>query len=392
MKPIIVGITGSIAAYKAAELVRRLRELEYDVHVVMTEHAKAFISPLTLQALSGNPVLSDWNAAETQAGMDHIALARQAQQIICAPASANFIARLACGLADDLLSTLCLASTAPVTIVPAMNQQMWANPATQHNIALLASRGVTLLGPASGSQACGETGLGRMVEVETILSYLQQKNATLEKLQGKKILITAGPTHEALDPVRFIGNYSSGKMGFALAEAAHQAGANVTLISGPVNLTTHTGIKRINVISATDMHAAVMQHISDQDIFISAAAVADYRPQQQEQKIKKSDDTITLTLTRNPDILSAVTQLSVKPFVVGFALETERLMENAKEKLLKKNLDMIVANAVSSTSGFSHDVNEVVLLSRDGHEHVLKVADKKIIARGILESINRLFH
>lgn len=386
MKKIIIGITGSIAAYKSAELVRRLREHDFDVQVVMTSHAKAFITPLTLQALSGRAVLSDWCAAETEAGMDHIQLAREASHIICAPASANFIAHLAQGFANDLLSTLCLATAAPITIVPAMNQQMWANPATQHNIKLLQDRNITILGPASGSQACGDIGLGRMIEVNEIVEYLLQQNTPI--LAGKKILITAGPTHEALDPVRYISNYSSGKMGFALAEAAQQAGAEVTVVAGPVNLTLSKNIKRINVVSAQEMFNAVMQNIPAQDIFIGAAAVADYRAENiAKEKIKKSSEHFNLTLIKNPDILAAVAQLSPKPFTIGFALESENLLHHAQEKLINKNLDLIIANQQTSQTGFAHDTNSVILLPAKGQPITLPLQHKTLIAKNILKHI-----
>jgi phosphopantothenoylcysteine decarboxylase/phosphopantothenate--cysteine ligase len=387
MKNIILGISGSIAAYKSAELVRQLKQQGAEVRVVMTEHAQAFITPLTLQALSGNAVLSSWSAAETDAGMDHIALARWADVVICAPASANFIARLVHGMADDLLTTLCLATSAPVIIAPAMNPHMWAHIATQTNIKLLQQRGVKILGPAVGDHACGDEGLGRMLEPSQIAQeVLSPVNSALT---GQRILITAGPTHEALDPVRYLTNHSSGKMGFALAEAALAAGADVTLITGPVALTCNPKIKRVNVVSAQDMLNAVMASIPQTTIFISAAAVADYQSHEiAAHKLKKSTTELQLDLVRTPDILQAVAQLKNKPFTIGFALETENLLENAQKKLREKKLDMIIANQTGNTTGFNADTNAVNILYANGQQEEMSLMTKNLLAQELMSRIS----
>ena len=385
MQKIILGITGSIAAYKAAEIIRELRKRNIEVQVVMTEHAQAFMTSLTLQALSGKPVLSAWSAAETDAGMDHIALARWADHILIAPASANFLAHLCYGVADDLLSTLCLATNAPISIAPAMNAQMWEHAATKKNIQTLQQRGVMFLGPASGEQACGEFGLGRMLEPEEIISTLFE-NTTL--LAGKRILITAGPTREAIDPVRFISNHSSGKMGFALAEAAMRAGAKVTLIAGPVTLSCNPDIERIDITTAQEMYHEVINNIHEQDIFICAAAVADYHPRVvANQKLKKTTDTITLELERTPDILGMVTALPQHPFTIGFALETEGLIDHAREKLARKRLHMIVANNLSHQTGFNCDTNAANILYADGAIHELPLTNKMTFAQELIRLI-----
>lgn len=390
MSRIIVAVTGSIAAYKSAELVRLLKKQGCEVQVVMTEHAQAFITPLTLQSLSGKPVLSQWCAAETQTGMDHIELARWPDKIICAPASANTIAKLAHGLADDLLTTLCLASPAPLFIAPAMNQQMWKNPATQNNIQLLQERGITIIGPHSGEQACGDIGLGRMTHPEEIIKLLLFTPQAL--LKNLRVLITAGPTQEHLDPVRYISNHSSGKMGFALAQAAKDAGAQVTLIAGPTHLLPPTGVTIISVTSAQEMHNAVLANIDSNNIFIGAAAVADYRPKiLAPGKIKKTTDFLSIELEKNPDILQTINQLANKPFTVGFALETENLIQNAQQKLFNKNLNLIVANLVSADSGFNSDDNVVTLIDREANIETLGRADKKIIARQIIQKLASLY-
>ncbi|MFI4954502.1 MAG: bifunctional phosphopantothenoylcysteine decarboxylase/phosphopantothenate--cysteine ligase CoaBC [Gammaproteobacteria bacterium] len=386
MKNIILGITASIAAYKAAELTRLLKQQGAEVQIVMTEHAQAFITPLTLQALSGKPVLCHWSAAETDAGMDHIALARWADAIICAPASADFVARLAHGMADDLLSTLCLATSAPVIVAPAMNPQMWANPATQSNVQTLKQRGIKFLGPAMGDHACGEEGLGRMEEPINILQAILVQQ--IKSLAGQRILITAGPTQEALDPVRYLTNHSSGKMGFALAEAALAAGADVTLITGPVALTCNASIKRIDVVSAEDMLNAVMQCIPSASIFISAAAVADYQPKEiANNKLKKSDEKFKLDLVRTPDILHAVANLKIRPFTVGFALETENLLENAKKKLHEKKLDMLIANQTGAATGFNKDTNAATLLLPNSPAEEFPVMTKALLAQQLINRI-----
>ena len=356
-KRILLGVTGGIAAYKSAVLLRLLRNNGADVRVVMTHGANEFIRPLTFQALSGKPVHTELLDLETESAMGHIDLARWADLILVAPASANFMARVANGLADDLLSTLCLAADVPLLFAPAMNQQMWLNPATQENLEKLKARGVTMLGPAVGDQACGETGPGRMLEAEELAS-LTAKSFDTGILTGSRILVTAGPTREAIDPVRYISNRSSGKMGYAVAIAAIEAGADVSLISGPVNLPEPSRVQITKVTSAAQMHSAVMQKISDTDIFISVAAVADYSLETiSEQKIKKSSDSFELKLKKNPDILSEVAALQNAPFSVGFAAETENLEANAQSKLRSKKLDMIAANQVADDRGFDVEAN-----------------------------------
>lgn len=363
---IVLGITGGIAAYKAAELVRRLKERGALVQVVMTDAAREFITPLTLQALSGNPVHTTLLDPEAEAAMGHIELARWADLLLVAPASADVIARLAGGHADDLLTTLWLACQAPKAIAPAMNQAMWADPATGRNLTALAERGVQLFGPATGEQACGDIGLGRMLEAEELADAAEAQFQSRE-LDGVKVVITAGPTREAIDPVRYISNHSSGKMGFALARAACDAGASVTLISGPVALATPDGVTRIDVVSADEMYAAVMAAVPDCQLFIGCAAVADYRPAAiAEQKIKKNDDEMQLTLVRNPDIISAVAARADRPLTVGFAAETERVLDHARAKLERKGLDAIIANDVARAGiGFNSDDNEVTVISAD---------------------------
>ncbi|MEM7208168.1 MAG: bifunctional phosphopantothenoylcysteine decarboxylase/phosphopantothenate--cysteine ligase CoaBC [Pseudomonadota bacterium] len=390
-KHILLGVTGGIAAYKSPDLVRRLREAGADVRVVMSTGAKEFVTPLSFQATSGNPVHTDLLDEDAEAGMGHIELARWADAILIAPASANRIAALAQGFADDLLSTVCLASEAPLFIAPAMNRVMWSNAAVQSNIEKLQLLGATLLGPGSGDQACGETGSGRMLEPtelrDAMIGFLT--SSTTAALSGKTVLITAGPTQEALDPVRYISNHSSGKMGFAIAQAAEQAGASVTLIAGPVEQTTPRNVNRLDVISAQDMHAAVMQHVDSADVFIGVAAVADYRASDaQENKIKKSDAEMTLTLARNPDILADVASLANKPFTVGFAAETQYVENYAREKLEKKKLDMIAANLVGKESGgFKSDTNSLFVLNKSGDEKTLTDAPKNEIARQLIELI-----
>lgn len=367
---VLLGISGGIAAYKSADLVRRLIERGAEVRVVMTEAARAFITPLTLQALSGHPVRSELLDPEAEAGMDHIALARWADQVVIAPATADLIARLTHGLANDLLTALVLATQAPLTLAPAMNQQMWAHPATQENIARLVARGVRLLGPASGSQACGEVGAGRMVEpVEIAAAMLPVSGGGL---RGVQVLMTVGPTREAIDPVRFIGNRSSGKMGYALAAALQQRGAQVTVVAGPTSVAPALGLECVAIESALEMEAAVMGRVAECDLFIAAAAVADYRPEAPAlAKIKKDADSIALRLVRNPDILARVAALDRPPFTVGFAAETDQVEAHARAKLKAKRLSMIAANQVGAgEGGFESDRNALICLWCDGRREL----------------------
>ena len=386
-RQILLGVTGGIAAYKSAELVRRLRDAGAAVRVVMTRAACEFITPLTMQALSGNPVHRELLDETAEAAMGHIELARWAELVLVAPASADFIARLAHGLADDLLATLCLATEAPVLVAPAMNQAMWRDPATQHNCHVLAQRGVGLLGPATGSQACGDTGPGRMLEPAELLAAATSRFAPRE-LEGVRVLITAGPTREALDPVRYISNHSSGKMGFAIAAAAAEAGAAVTLVSGPVHLDTPARVARIDVSSAIEMHEAVMSRAAQCDIFVACAAVADYRPEHcAGQKIKKSAGRMDLRLVRNPDIVADVAALDARPFTVGFAAETTDVLAYARGKLAAKRLDLIVANDVARGDiGFNSEFNEVCLISASDTT-ALPRGTKAAIARALVAAI-----
>ena len=391
-KRILVGITGGIAAYKSPDLVRRLIERGADVRVVMTDAAKEFIAPLTLQAVSGHPVFQHSVFehaldAEAESGMGHIELARWAELIVVAPATANFMAKVAHGEADDLLSTLVLASEAELVIAPAMNQQMWQNQATRGNLEVLQGRGVTIIGPGEGDQACGETGPGRMIEPEDIAQQLLGDGIP-QLLAGKTVLVTAGPTWEAIDPVRGITNRSSGKMGFAVADAAKDFGATVTVVCGPVSICAPVGIEKIDVQSAQQMQEAVMSQIGSCDIFIGVAAVADYRPVEvAAQKIKKDNDEMVITLVKTPDILSAVARSKPKPFTVGFAAETENLIENSRKKLKAKNVDMIVANDVSGQqSAFGNDSNAVNIIHKQG-EVILERTDKYRLAIQIIEHI-----
>jgi len=359
---VLLGVTGGIAAYKAAELVRRLRERGAEVQVVMTAGAQRFITPLTFQALSGRPVRTDLWDASAEAAMGHIELARWADQVLVAPASADFMARLAQGRADDLLATLCLATDVPIAVAPAMNRLMWANSATQDNVATLRSRGVTVLGPGDGEQACGETGPGRMLEPAEIIGLLWPARADAGALTGRKVLVTAGPTRERIDPVRFITNRSSGKMGFAVAEAAHAAGAEVVIVSGPVNVATPPGVQRVDVETAEQMMAAVESQLASTDVFIAAAAVSDYRPVQcAAEKIKKTSDSLMLALSRTTDILATVAARSPRPFVVGFAAETQNVERNALAKLEGKRLDMIAANQVGDRLAFDCEDNALTV-------------------------------
>ncbi|MDP1870539.1 MAG: bifunctional phosphopantothenoylcysteine decarboxylase/phosphopantothenate--cysteine ligase CoaBC [Gallionella sp.] len=381
---IVLGITGGIAAYKSAELLRLLMKLGYSVQVAMTEAACHFITPTTLQGLSGKPVYTDqWDARESNS-MAHINLSRAADAIVIAPASADFIAKLANGLADDLLSTLCLARNCPLLIAPAMNREMWQNPATQRNIARLISDGVQILGPANGMQACGEEGLGRMLE-PLQLAQLISASFIPKLLAGKKILMTAGPTYEAIDAVRGITNRSSGKMGYAICQAALEMGAEVVLVSGPTALATPHNAQRIDVQSAAQMYSAVKQHVAACDIFIAVAAVADYRVAQvSEQKIKKSAAPLTLELLPNPDILASVAALANPPYCVGFAAESENLAEYAEQKRLAKRLPLLIGNIAQQAIG--SDENELILFD-DAGMHPLPRADKLTLARQLMQYI-----
>lgn len=384
-KKIILGVTGGIAAYKAAELLRLLVKSGAEPRVVMTPAACEFIQPLTFQALSGHRVYTDIFDAEAESAMDHIELARWADLMLVAPASADFIAKLKQGYADNILLTLCLASAKTVAIAPAMNQQMYASPATQANLLALGSRGTRIWGPDAGEQACGDTGLGRMLEAEHLLRLITQ-HFQPGKLEGRHVLITAGPTREAIDPVRYISNRSSGKMGYALAQAATEAGAQVTLVSGPVSLPPPSGVERVMVESAIEMRDSVMQRVGQVDIFIACAAVADYRVEQQAaQKIKKSDDSMQLSFRQNPDILREVAALESPPFTLGFAAETEHVEKHAAEKRLRKKIDLIAANQVGDgPGGFENDSNEILLLG-DGLRRVLPLASKTEIARQLID-------
>lgn len=386
-KSIVLGVTGGIAAYKAAELVRLLVKANIDVQVVMTEAACQFITPVTMQALSGKPVFKDMWDASIANGMPHIELSRAADAIIIAPASADFIAKLAHGRADDLLSTLCLARDCPLLVAPAMNKQMWENPATQRNIAQLNADGIEIFGPGSGEQACGETGLGRMLEPEDLFNLIQA-HFQPKILKGKKILVTAGATLEMIDPVRAITNLSSGKMGYAIAQAAFEMGADVTLISGASALKPPLGVKFVSAISADLMYLSVMQNIAAQDILISVAAVADYSPvETSAQKIKKSKSSLTIELKPNKDILAEVASLPNPPFCVGFAAESENLLEYAEAKRKSKSLPLIVANLMSDSMGL--DENSVTLLDENG-THTLPRLPKKLIAEMLLQHISTM--
>ena len=390
-KRILLGVCGSIAAYKSADLIRRLKEMGAEVRVVMTQSAGEFITALTLQTLSHNPVHQHLLDCDSESNMSHIELARWADLVLIAPCSANFMSKLVQGMADDLLSTVCLATRAPIVYVPAMNNAMWENKATQENVTTLQQRGFVRFGPASGDQACGETGLGRMLEPVQISNQLIELFQP-GLLQGKNIMITAGPTREDIDPVRFISNRSSGKMGFAIAQAAREAGANVTLVCGPVNLTTPQNIKRLDIRTADEMKSVVMENISTTDIFISAAAVADYRPEIIEtKKIKKAASKLNLKLVRNPDVLSLVANLPAPPFTVGFAAETDNVRENALAKLNSKSLDMIAANEVGKEQGgFDSNENALSIYWHNG-EQQLPMADKNTIARQLITIISKKF-
>jgi len=392
---IVLGVSGGIAAYKSAELVRLLKKAGAQVRVVMTESAAQFVTPLTLQALSGEAVRSEQFDSQAERAMSHIELARWADLILIAPCSADLMAKLANGLADNLLSTICLASEAPIWLAPAMNRVMWSKMVTQVNVQRLRSFGFHLLGPGSGEQACGEVGLGRMLEPSNLLAEVVEFFSPFEPfLAGVTLLITAGPTHEAIDPVRYISNRSSGKMGFALAQVASEAGAEVQLVSGPVSLPTPAGVQRTSVESAAQMREAVMEKVVGQDIFIACAAVADYRLQQPHaEKIKKSSDELALQLRRNPDILAEVSALDEdeRPFCVGFAAETEQLEQYAIDKMQRKQLDLIAANLVGvEGSGFESDENALHLFWPGGEKKLAKNS-KQAIARQLLEVVAERF-
>ena len=387
---VLLGVSGGIAAYKAAELVRRLGAAGAQVRVVLTANAARFVTPLTFQALSGHPVRTGLWDDSAEAAMGHIELARWADEVLVAPASADLIARLAHGLADDLLTTLCLASAAPLAVAPAMNQQMWAHAATQANLARLRERGARVFGPGDGSQACGEFGAGRLLEPERLVAELVAARGP-RGLAGVRFLVSAGPTYEDIDPVRFIGNRSSGRMGFAIAQAAAQAGAAVSLVAGPVALATPAGVERVDVRSALEMRDAVLARAARSDVFVAAAAVGDFRPQAAaSNKIRKHGDAaLELALVQNPDIVAEVAALPARPFVVGFAAETEDLEARARGKLERKRLDLVAANQVGAGLGFEQHDNALLLLWPDGREQLPR-ADKHELARRLLARIAQL--
>lgn len=389
---VLLGVTGGIAAYKSPDLVRRLQDAGAEVRVVMTPSATRLVSPTVFQAVSGHPVRSElWDDA-AEAAMGHIELARWATLVLIAPATAHLMSQLAAGSAGNLLTTLCLATSAPVVLAPAMNQAMWRHAATQANRATLQSRGVRCIGPASGSQACGDVGPGRMVEPSDIVSALGDAPASdiAGLLKGTRVLITAGPTREPIDPVRFVSNRSSGKMGFAVATAAIAAGADVTLITGPVHLPTPAGVRRIDVETAAEMFAAALGQIADADIYIGAAAISDYRPEPASQKIKKRTDRLTLEMQKSPDLLATIAARIPGPFTVGFAAETERVEEHASQKLEAKRLDMIVANQVGAKLGFDEDENSALVLWREGQQALDRMA-KGDLARQIIAIVAARF-
>ncbi len=390
-KKIVLGISGGIAAYKTPELVRRLKEQGADVRVVMTEGAKAFITPLTLQAVSGNQVSDSLLDTQAELAMGHIELAKWADIIIIAPATADIIARITCGMANDLLSTLCLATTAPIAIAPAMNQQMWHAKATQDNIAKLTERDYLIWGPGSGEQACGDIGLGRMLEVNELVTLSSDFFAD-KYLDNQHWVITAGPTREAIDPVRYISNHSSGKMGYAIAHAALRAGAKVTLISGPVAISPPAGCELIHVNSAEEMHQQALKLAINSTTFVACAAVADYRVANvATQKIKKSSEAMQLELVRNHDIVADVANLKNKPFMVGFAAETQNVEHYARGKLMRKNLDLIAANDVAKAGqGFNSDSNALTLFSAIDKTEI-PLASKQIVANHLVSLINQHF-
>ncbi len=389
---VLLGVSGGIAAYKSPDVVRRLKEAGADVRVVMTPSATRLVSPTVFQAVSGYPVRSElWDDA-AEAAMGHIELARWAQLVLVAPATAHLMSLLAAGTAGNLLTTVCLATSAPLALAPAMNQAMWQHPATQANRRTLEERGVRLIGPASGSQACGDIGPGRMVEPAELVSALSDPppGDVAGLLEGLHVLVTAGPTREPIDPVRFISNRSSGKMGFAVARAAADAGARVTLVAGPVSLPTPPGILRIDVETAAEMYAAAMEHLPGTDIYIGAAAISDYRPEPAAQKIKKKSERLVLEMQKSPDLLASIAARPAPPFTVGFAAETERVEEYARHKLDGKRLDMIVANEVGARLGFDEDDNSVLILWSDGQQQFSRMA-KTLLAQRIITVVAERF-
>ncbi len=390
-KKIVLGVSGGIAAYKAAELVRLFKKMECEVKVIMTDAAKEFVQPLTFQSLSGNVVYDKMFDQNMELNIGHISLARWADLIVIAPATANIIGKLSNGIADDLLSTVCMAFMGNIAVVPAMNEVMWKNRAVQKNITELKSWGWYILGPAEGYQACGETGLGRMVEPSEIIEHVE-KIFSPKIFNGINIMITAGPTRESIDPARFISNESSGKMGFAVAEAACRLGAKTLLISGPTAIQDPTGVNVVKVISAEEMHKAVISNIKGVDIFISVAAVADYKPEKvSDQKIKRNAETIELKLVRNPDILRSVASLKKPPFTVGFSAETENILKNASKKLTDKKIDMIAANLVGGGNGFNSEQNELIVISKNGSPKKLSLKNKTALAYELLSFISQQY-
>jgi phosphopantothenoylcysteine decarboxylase / phosphopantothenate---cysteine ligase len=394
---ITLGVTGGVAAYKAAELVRRLQQDNFTVQVVMTRGAREFITPLTFAALSGQKVITDLFAessgdANLESAIEHIAVAQRTDLLLVAPATADILAKFARGIADDFLSTLYLASTAPVIVAPAMNVNMWNHAATQENVEMLRARGVKIVDPDEGYLACGMTGAGRLAGQAAIVAAVHEVLHAVRDLAGQKILVTAGPTRENVDPVRYFSNRSSGKMGYAVAEAAAQRGAQVILVSGPTSLDVPTGVERINVQSAEDMHRAVLQKVFDCSVAIFAAAVADYRPLEAgEQKIKRTKESMTIALEPTPDILASVARDKGERLIVGFAAETESVAANARQKLAAKNADLIVANDVTAEgAGFDHDTNIVTLIARDGRDLALPRMSKSEVAQRILDEVLRL--
>lgn len=390
---ILLGVTAGIAAYKAVELARLMVKSGYQVQVVMTPAASHFVNELTFQSVTGRPVRQHLFDPSHEAAMGHIELARWADFILIAPTSADFIAKLCMGMADTLLHTLCLAAKAPIAIAPAMNRYMWGNSATRDNVNILRKRGIRIFGPVSGSQACGDTGQGRMLESTELLQLVADYFTSVghKRLSGRKVLVTAGPTHEPFDPVRFIGNRSSGKMGFAVVQALLEQGAEVTLIAGPVNLATPGRCLRVDVQTAQQMYDAVMQYIPDMDIFISCAAVADYRPESVfENKIKKTHESLQINLVKNPDILQSVSDLPKPPFCLGFAAETNDLQQNAAVKRHRKKIDMVAANQVGETQGFDNDNNALLVLWEGGEKYLPK-QPKTGLAKRLIELLVERF-
>jgi phosphopantothenoylcysteine decarboxylase / phosphopantothenate---cysteine ligase len=394
---ITLGVTGGVAAYKAAELVRRLQQDGFSVQVVMTRGAREFVTPLTFAALSGQKVITDLFAessgeANLESAIEHIAVAQRTDLLLVAPATADILAKFARGIADDFLTTLYLASTAPVVVAPAMNVNMWNHAATQENVEMLRARGVKIVDPDEGYLACGMTGAGRLAGQAAIVAAVHEALHAVRDLVGEKVLVTAGPTRENLDPVRYLTNRSSGKMGYAVSEAAAQRGAHVVLVSGPTSLDAPAGVERIDVQSADEMHRAVLEKVADCSIAIFAAAVADYRPSESNgQKIKRNKESTTISLEPTPDILASVARNKGERFIVGFAAETEHVAENARQKLAAKNADLIVANDITAEgAGFDHDTNVVTLFARDGRDLALPRMSKSEVAQRILDEVVRL--